>query len=192
MTDDITNPSQPEPEVVGPSTPFQSLLPLGIPSSPPELAPDELLAMWRALLGSQDVILTEPILALVQAAIATDRARFGRPAPAPAGEVADSVAVLEREAEAAEEGNQWMAPSELRQAATLLRQQQVQIALLERQAAPVPVAITDTQLDAMFRAWWAQSYPTPPGPHALMTHTAWARHLLEQAGVQQQQPEQSR
>lgn len=58
--------------------------------------------------------------------------------------------------------------------------------------APVPLALTDTQLDAMFRAWWAESYPTPPGPHALMTHLGWARHLLEQAGAQQQQPEQPR
>lgn len=78
-------------------------------------------------------------------------ARFGgRPAPAPAGAVADSVAVLEREAEAAEQGNLWMAPSELRQAATLLRQQQLRIALLEqRQAAPLaqccptPVPVAD-------------------------------------------------
>lgn len=51
---------------------------------------------------------------------------------------------------------------------------------------------TDTELEAAFREWWAQSYPTPPGTHALMTHLGWARHLLEQAGVQQQQREQPR
>jgi hypothetical protein len=53
------------------------------------------------------------------------------------------------------------------------------------------MSLTDTELEQMFRAWWAGSYPTPPGTHALMTHLGWARHLLQQQG-QQQQPEQSR
>lgn len=39
--------------------------------------------------------------------------------------------------------------------------------------------ITDAELQDRFRAWWQQSYPTPPGPHAVMTHVSWARHLLE-------------
>ena len=51
--------------------------------------------------------------------------------------------------------------------------------------------MTDEQLTELFRAWWQQSYPTPPGPHALMTHTAWARFLLERLG-QGQQREQER
>ena len=38
---------------------------------------------------------------------------------------------------------------------------------------------TDSQLEVLFRTWWQQSYPTPPGPHALMTHIAWGRFLLE-------------
>lgn len=54
------------------------------------------------------------------------------------------------------------------------------------------LGLTDAELEDRFRAWWAESYTIPPGPHALMTHIAWARHLLEQAGAQQQQPEQSR
>lgn len=54
------------------------------------------------------------------------------------------------------------------------------------------LGITDAELEELFRAWWAESYPTPPGPHALMTHIGWARHLLDQAGVQQQQPEHPR
>lgn len=54
------------------------------------------------------------------------------------------------------------------------------------------LGLTDAEVEERFRAWWAQSYPTPPGPHALMTHIGWARHLIEQAGAQQQQPEQSR
>lgn len=49
--------------------------------------------------------------------------------------------------------------------------------------------VTDADLEAAFRAWWAESYPTPPGPHALMTHLGWARHLLKQAGQQQQEQE---
>jgi hypothetical protein len=52
-------------------------------------------------------------------------------------------------------------------------------------------SFTDTELEAEFRSWWAQSWPTPPGKHALQTHLSWARHLLQQAG-QQQQPEQPR
>jgi hypothetical protein len=32
----------------------------------------------------------------------------------------------------------------------------------------------------MFTAWWLESYPTRPGPHALMTHLGWGRFLLEQ------------
>ena len=39
--------------------------------------------------------------------------------------------------------------------------------------------MNDAELEAMFRIWWLESYPTPPGPHALMTHLAWARFLLE-------------
>ena len=38
---------------------------------------------------------------------------------------------------------------------------------------------TDTEIEQMFREWWAQSWPTPPGNHALQTHTAWARYLLD-------------
>lgn len=40
--------------------------------------------------------------------------------------------------------------------------------------------ITDTQMAEMFRKWWMESYPTPPGNHALMTHMGWGRHLLTQ------------
>jgi hypothetical protein len=50
--------------------------------------------------------------------------------------------------------------------------------------------MTDSQIEILFRTWWSQSYPTPPGPHALMTHIAFGRFLLEQQG--QQQREQTR
>lgn len=49
------------------------------------------------------------------------------------------------------------------------------------------LTVTDNELEVLFRTWWQQSYPTPPGPHALMTHLGWARFLLEQASDQQQQ-----
>jgi hypothetical protein len=50
-------------------------------------------------------------------------------------------------------------------------------------------AMTDNELEVLFRTWWQQSYPTPPGPHALLTHIGWARFLLEQQGQQQRKVE---
>ena len=50
---------------------------------------------------------------------------------------------------------------------------------------------TDSELEVLFRTWWQQSYPTPPGTHALLTHIGWARFLLQQT-VHQQQPERER
>lgn len=52
--------------------------------------------------------------------------------------------------------------------------------------------MTDTQLTELFRQFWSESYPLPPGNHTVMTHTAWARYLLKQIGHQQQTPEQPR
>lgn len=52
--------------------------------------------------------------------------------------------------------------------------------------------MTDTQLTELFREFWTQSYPMPPGNHTVMTHTAWARFLLNRIGHQQQTPEQPR
>ena len=46
--------------------------------------------------------------------------------------------------------------------------------------------MSDTELEELFRTWWQQSYPTPPGNHALMTHMGWGRFLLEQVHGQQQ------
>lgn len=52
--------------------------------------------------------------------------------------------------------------------------------------------MTDPQLETLFRAWWAESFPnSPPGTHALATHLGFARHLLNQLG-EQQHPEQPR
>lgn len=52
--------------------------------------------------------------------------------------------------------------------------------------------MTDTQLTELFKEFWTQSYPMPPGTHALMTHVAWARFLLTHIGHEQQNPEQPR
>lgn len=47
---------------------------------------------------------------------------------------------------------------------------------------------TDCELEVLFRTWWQQSYPTPPGTHALMTHMGWARFLLKQMQQEDRQP----
>jgi hypothetical protein len=52
--------------------------------------------------------------------------------------------------------------------------------------------LTDSQLEVLFKTWWQQSYPTPPGTHALITHIGWGRFLLEQAAEQKQHSEVER
>ena len=48
-------------------------------------------------------------------------------------------------------------------------------------ARPAPTA---EEIEAQFRAWWAESYPNAPaGPHAVASHVAFALHLLGR-GVQ--------
>jgi hypothetical protein len=32
--------------------------------------------------------------------------------------------------------------------------------------------------ESVFIEWWKQSYPFNPGAHAIMTHTAFAKHVL--------------
>ena len=36
-----------------------------------------------------------------------------------------------------------------------------------------------TALEAAFKEWWEASYGRPPGTHAVMTHVAFAAHILE-------------
>jgi hypothetical protein len=50
----------------------------------------------------------------------------------------------------------------------------------------------DTELESLFRQWWSESYPTPPGTHALMTHLGWARYLLQHTQHEQQQRDHDR
>jgi hypothetical protein len=35
------------------------------------------------------------------------------------------------------------------------------------------------QLRQAFTEWWVDSYGSPPGSHAVMTHVAFAQHVLE-------------
>lgn len=49
------------------------------------------------------------------------------------------------------------------------------------------MSLSDSQLEVLFRSWWsAAGYTVPPGPHALATHIAFGRWLLQQQGEQQQ------
>jgi hypothetical protein len=50
--------------------------------------------------------------------------------------------------------------------------------------------MTDTELTLLFQQWWRQSYPTPPGQHALATHVGWGRYLLERVQGQQQREQE--
>lgn len=43
---------------------------------------------------------------------------------------------------------------------------------------------TDTEIAELFQDWWRQSYSTPPGNHAKMTHLGWARYLLDQLNAE--------
>ena len=39
----------------------------------------------------------------------------------------------------------------------------------------------DLIIQAAFRDWWIDSYNRPPNPQAVMTHVAFAQHVLAQA-----------
>jgi hypothetical protein len=36
-------------------------------------------------------------------------------------------------------------------------------------------------IEAAFSAWWFDSYNRPPNPQAVMTHVAFAKHVIELA-----------
>jgi len=50
--------------------------------------------------------------------------------------------------------------------------------------------MTDNELEVLFRSWWALSYPTPPGNHAITTHISFGRWLLQQQAEQQQREQE--
>lgn len=52
--------------------------------------------------------------------------------------------------------------------------------------------LSDNEMEVLFRTWWQQSYPTPPGVHAINTHIGWGQFLLQELGINQQQKEQPR
>ena len=45
--------------------------------------------------------------------------------------------------------------------------------------------MTASDIETLFRQWWALSYPspTPPGVHAVSTHVGFGTWLLEQASA---------
>lgn len=59
-------------------------------------------------------------------------------------------------------------------------------------ADPVQIAnpaMNEASIAAAFEDWWIDSYGMPPGPHARITHVAFAAHLLEL--VELMQPSQN-
>lgn len=38
-------------------------------------------------------------------------------------------------------------------------------------------------LEVAFRQWWRESYGQPIGNHAVMTHVAWAEHVIGQPPI---------
>ena len=38
-------------------------------------------------------------------------------------------------------------------------------------------------IEAAFREWWTDSYNRPPNPQAVMTHVAFAEHMLALADL---------
>lgn len=46
------------------------------------------------------------------------------------------------------------------------------------------MALSAEEVDARFRAWWAESYPNAPaGTHAVQSHVAFALHLMGGEGA---------
>jgi hypothetical protein len=39
--------------------------------------------------------------------------------------------------------------------------------------------MTDAEIEKLFRHWWAQNYPSSPGPNTLVIQLGWARYLLD-------------
>jgi hypothetical protein len=39
--------------------------------------------------------------------------------------------------------------------------------------------MNEISIRAAFNDWWRESYGTAPGPHAVMTHVAFAEHILQ-------------
>lgn len=39
--------------------------------------------------------------------------------------------------------------------------------------------MNEESIKAAFEEWWRDSYGRPPGTHAVMTHVAFAEHMLE-------------
>jgi hypothetical protein len=50
--------------------------------------------------------------------------------------------------------------------------------------------MNEDAIKAAFDAWWRDSYRVPPGTHAVMTHVAFAAHILRLMELMQPEIEQ--
>jgi hypothetical protein len=48
--------------------------------------------------------------------------------------------------------------------------------------------MNQASINAAFAEWWRESYGVPPGTHAVMTHTAFAAHILQLLELMQEAP----
>jgi hypothetical protein len=48
--------------------------------------------------------------------------------------------------------------------------------------------MNETTIQAAFEEWWRESYGMAPGKHAVMTHTAFAAHILQLLELMQEVP----
>ena len=49
-------------------------------------------------------------------------------------------------------------------------------------------SMNETTIQAAFEEWWRESYGMAPGKHAVMTHTAFAAHILQLLELMQEVP----
>ena len=48
--------------------------------------------------------------------------------------------------------------------------------------------MNQTSIEAAFKEWWIDSYGMPPRTHAVMTHVAFAEHMLKLMELMQDDP----
>jgi len=49
--------------------------------------------------------------------------------------------------------------------------------------------MNQTTLESAFQEWWKESYGLPPRTHAIMTHVAFAAHILALMELIDEQPD---
>ena len=125
-------------------------------------------------------------IAGIRAAIAAHEAARPAPAPAPVPSFLDAIRLADgchdySGGYRGAEGEAWHAAIDtvvtvLRRAATRPWDRQTAAVFALGADTPSP---TSEEIDAQFRAWWAESYPNAPaGTHAVSSHVAFALYLL--------------